>query len=570
MVSGEMEGKAEGPGRDTESTARSLLALAREHQRAGRIDEAEAAYRRLIETAPDLPLPRHQLGLLYARTGRPARAIEHFAAATRLSSENPAYFNDLGHACAAAGRMAEAKAAYCRAIALRPDAADGHFNLGNLHRQQGELAAAAAAYRRAIAAAPDALHAYINLGVTLQDLAAFDEARQILEQATAMAPGSFEAHFNLGVILDAQRRLEDAAAAYRRAIAIRPDAAGAHLNLGTVLQNQHRLDAAIACYQRAAALDPTLAQAHVNLGAALHESGDAAGSLAAIRRALELEPSDAQSHANLALTLLELEDPEGAELAFRRALALDPALTAAKAHFAILLQRIGKLDEARRLLDYTSLLETRRIERVAGWPTPTAFTAALAQYVYGHPTLQRDPPARATQHGSQTLEILNCDDPPIAALQRFFEAAVADYLARLSAADMPFAVSAPPAWKLHGWAVVLRAGGYQLAHFHPAAVVSGVYYVQIPGAVKSTEAGEAGFIKFGDPYGGMAGSHAPSPPLTATVKPEEGKLILFPAYFWHHTIPFEDSRDRICIAFDVIPDDRRGGRDEAEAMLRPS
>jgi hypothetical protein len=37
------------------------------------------------------------------------------------------------------------------------------------------------------------------------------------------------------------------------------------------------------------------------------------------------------------------------------------------------------------------------------------------------------------------------------------------------------------------------------------------------------------------------------------VRPDPGKLILFPSYFYHGTIPFEDHRYRTTIAFDVVP-----------------
>jgi Putative 2OG-Fe(II) oxygenase len=30
-------------------------------------------------------------------------------------------------------------------------------------------------------------------------------------------------------------------------------------------------------------------------------------------------------------------------------------------------------------------------------------------------------------------------------------------------------------------------------------------------------------------------------------------LVLFPSYFWHGTVPFESSADRLTIAFDVVP-----------------
>jgi hypothetical protein len=37
------------------------------------------------------------------------------------------------------------------------------------------------------------------------------------------------------------------------------------------------------------------------------------------------------------------------------------------------------------------------------------------------------------------------------------------------------------------------------------------------------------------------------------VKPEPGKLVLFPSYMWHGTAPFGGDQPRLTIAFDLIP-----------------
>jgi hypothetical protein len=37
------------------------------------------------------------------------------------------------------------------------------------------------------------------------------------------------------------------------------------------------------------------------------------------------------------------------------------------------------------------------------------------------------------------------------------------------------------------------------------------------------------------------------------VAPRAGRMLLFPSYVYHHTIPFHDSENRISFAFDVVP-----------------
>jgi tetratricopeptide (TPR) repeat protein len=548
-------GTMERPDAAAASDAQALMVLAREHESAGRIEAAAEVYKRIIAAWPTVAEPRRRLGILYARDGRLDAAIGLIAEAQRLAPDDPGYLNDLGHAYRTARRGDAAAEAYRRAIALRPDLGDGHFNLANLLRSQGKLHEAVAAYRLAIGADPGVVAYQINLGVTLQRMKLFEEAIATLRQAVALDAHAFEAHYNLAFVLAGQRKLDEAIRSYQAALAVKPDAAAAHLNLGVAFEETGRLDDAIACFARAAELAPDLAQAHVNLGAALYGKGALAPALGAIRRALELAPDKPLTHVNLAQTLQASGDLAGAEAAFRKALALDPSLTAAKAHWSIALRQMGRWEEGLALLDYAHLLKTRHLKEVRPWPTVAAFNAELARYIYRHPTLMRDPPGLSTTHGDRSLEILNCADAPIAALQRFIEESVADYVATaLRTSANPFAPPSIAAWHLTGWAVVLRTSGYQLPHFHAAAMVSGVYYVQVPKVVRSGEAGEAGFIKFGPPIDPVTVTKADDTPLTNGVRPEEGMVVLFPAYFWHYTVPFESREDRICVAFDVISD----------------
>ena len=37
------------------------------------------------------------------------------------------------------------------------------------------------------------------------------------------------------------------------------------------------------------------------------------------------------------------------------------------------------------------------------------------------------------------------------------------------------------------------------------------------------------------------------------VKPEPGRLVLFPSYMWHGTVPFDGDAPRLTVAFDLVP-----------------
>lgn len=105
------------------------------------------------------------------------------------------------------------------------------------------------------------------------------------------------------------------------------------------------------------------------------------------------------------------------------------------------------------------------------------------------------------------------------------------------------------------WAVVMESEGHQLPHIHPAAWLSGVYYVSLPASMGDGESGREGWIEFGLPPDELVGEASPEVEL---FRPEEGLMFLFPSYFYHRTIPFPGDERRICIAFDVLRRAARG------------
>ncbi len=357
---------------------------------------------------------------------------------------------------------------------------------------------------------------------------------------------AFEDVFERAMALTTERRFEEATIAYRNALAERPLNLDSYLNLGLVLQAQDRLDEAVAAYEAAVTIAPNFAEAHLRLGAALCQKGNEVRGIASLRHATVIEPQNARMQVRLAQALLGLGDLVGAEEAFRRGLELEPAHTEARANFSTLLLRISKIEEARTLLDYPSLVRSYRIESAESMISLDALNDELARFICAHPTLTRDPAASATRAGSQTLEIFDGQERSISILRRFIEERVAEYFDSV----FPLAGIAPPAeWRINGWAVVLRSGGHQMPHFHPAATVSGVYYVRVPEIVKVGGAGEAGYLKFGQTGASTeADSQAPS----HSVKPEEGMTVLFPSWFLHHTVSFESHEERISVAFDVV------------------
>ncbi|MGI9309361.1 MAG: 2OG-Fe(II) oxygenase family protein, partial [Gammaproteobacteria bacterium] len=102
---------------------------------------------------------------------------------------------------------------------------------------------------------------------------------------------------------------------------------------------------------------------------------------------------------------------------------------------------------------------------------------------------------------------------------------------------------------VRAWGTVLPAAGYQTSHIHPLGCLSGVYYAQLPDDMSGTERHD-GWIEFGAPPPRYS---VAEPPVGRRIEPQEGRLLIFPSYFHHRTLPFTSSESRISIAFDVVP-----------------
>jgi predicted O-linked N-acetylglucosamine transferase (SPINDLY family) len=131
-------------------TAQQAVELALQHQRAGRLGEAEALYRQILAVQPNHPEAWHQMGLVACAVGRLDLAVQWMGRAVLLQPNRPELHFALGNALARSGRIDEAEGAYRRALEIAPDRMEPLVNLANVLVLQGRLEEAVAAYRRAI------------------------------------------------------------------------------------------------------------------------------------------------------------------------------------------------------------------------------------------------------------------------------------------------------------------------------------------------------------------------------------------------------------------------------------
>jgi hypothetical protein len=166
---------------------------------------------------------------------------------------------------------------------------------------------------------------------------------------------------------------------------------------------------------------------------------------------------------------------------------------------------------------------------------------------------QREPVDQSLRGGTQTAGVLfGRREPVIRALRDACANAIARYVATLpDDAQHPFLRRKSPRIGFAGsWSVRLRSSGRHANHFHQEGWISSAFYVQLPPSMlDESRSRTQGWIQFGAPPEEL-GLDLPPRRL---VRPRVGRLVLFPSYFWHGTVPFEDTMPRLTVAFDAVP-----------------
>ena len=437
--------------------------------------------------------------------------------------------------------------------------------------------------RRILAAHPDHAGAAHLAGVVEAEAGHLGEAVRLLGRAVELAPGNAAAHAALAASLAGSGRPIDAVEAYRRALSAKPDLTAARIRLGDLLADLGRRGEAIDCYRQAAsdrpmdamlksnlgsllaeeaewdraiaefraalAIDAGLKRTHANLGTALKEIGRMEEAVASFRAALAIDPAEPSALTGLGAALLRQQDAAGAVEALTKAVAASPVATRALCYLAIALTAAGRTDEALTIADPDSQVTITDLPLPDGFESLDTFNASLIADVTEHPTLVWEPGGKTTRGGAQTGNLLQQPTPTIRAFEAALRQAIDDALDDLATdAEHPHFRRLPGEYILNSWGTVLQESGRQLSHIHASAWLSGVYYAELPQATGAD--GTAGWIEFGRPGYGL-----PEPDGIATrlVEPKVGRLVLFPSFLFHNTVPFSGDDRRISIAFDLLP-----------------
>jgi tetratricopeptide (TPR) repeat protein len=592
-----------------------VLALASQALRAGDPDGADHALAPLLARSAADPRVSHMAGLVRMHQQRFEEAARFFAQARKADPREAMLAFSHGTALRWLERHAEAVEAFKDAVARKSDYAEAYFEAATALQLLGRQDEAETILRQWVAAMPDNARGKLALADLLLTTKRPSEAEPVLRASLQhSAPQELRGllHRSLGLSLHRQGKDEEALEHFEKSVALNPDPMTDAMRI-EVLQRLKRYDQAAALsaglivrepenhawhklhndlmyrlkdadYLKSYDRAPKTVALLMSKAYFLTHERRAEEALQTYREALTLEPDNWSAAAGEASSLsmmkrhaealgrlegllarhgdtpdlllsaaeaaIALGDAEKAAALTQRSVALAPYDQLALAIQGTAWRMLG--DERDETLNgYDSLIKIYDLDPPDGFSDMESFNAELNAWLdHMHPTT-REYLDQSLRHGSQTPDrLFGHGHELVQRLERRLHQTITRYIADMREDDRhPFLSRRARAFDYTGsWSSRLRDCGFHTNHIHPEGWISSCYYVALPDAVEDAETRQ-GWIKFGEPSLDVALKD----PIRRAIQPRPGRLVLFPSYMWHGTIPFRDSQPRTTIAFDVVP-----------------
>lgn len=514
----------------------------------------------------------------------PEKLADAIADCRARAKTDPAARNELIDLLREAGRLQEAEKECRSLITLQPDHVGARIALGGLLIDLQRPVAAEAELTQALtypvaAAAKAAIHTLLGLAQRRQRRDA--EALQNYDLAYGLDPGQAELEMHRGEALQNLRRYEEAIAAYRRALDREPRNPGIHRCYNDLLYRLGGRDDYLKSYDRAPrTADLLLGKGHflnyekrfadayeVFWEALMREPGHAGALLGAVESLRGLERYDEAAAALDALiqrrrggeprllsraaeVALLRRQPDKAAMLCEQGLRTAPYDQSCLVGLSLAWRMMGdERDEA--LSRYDRYIRAFDLKAPDGFSSMADFNAELSAYLDRLHPGTREYPNQSLRGGTQTPDhIFGAGHELVDRLERRISEAVLDYIAGLEGdAAHPFVSRRSHAFQYRGsWSSRLGAEGFHVNHIHPQGWISSCYYVSVPNVTKDTRHRQ-GWIKFGEPGLDVGLAN----PIRLVIQPVPGRLVLFPSFLWHGTVPVKDQGIRTTVAFDVVP-----------------
>jgi tetratricopeptide (TPR) repeat protein len=526
-------------------------ALADTLGKAGRHEEAYRQWSRLVGLDPNAPDAHLNRALAANESGKPELALSAADEGLRRFPGHARLLAARAVALKNAGRTSEALEAFDRAVEADPGRALIYFNRAVTLRAALRFDEACAEFAEAERRGLKGDLFYATWAAAELEAGRVEQSIARYRQVLAANPAHDESLRAMTRIHIEYQTGENPFSHYAALAELRPDDPSAWVEWANALAlNRDYAGAARVAADGAKRIPgsaelPLLALFSEGMG------GDPAGPAAELAAKLREDPDNELLWATVSQLGLRGGLPKDAEQAALRLVGKYPYHQSAWSILSVAWRVLG--DEREQwLCDYERLVMAIDVPSPDGSLAAGEYAAVVAAALsQRHKTLAA-PGNQSLRHGTQTGGALFDDPDP--AIQQFKEA-VSLAAARAVAAlpddpDHPFLSRKATSFGFSGsWSVKLKpGGGHHVPHFHSEGWMSSAYYAALPPADDETRGHHEGWIEFGRP---PAEFNLDLPPRRV-IEPVEGRLVLFPSYMWHGTVPFGRG-ERLTAAFDYQP-----------------
>jgi len=294
---------------------------------AGRLNEAENIYQRILTAAPNEPNALCYLGVMAVQRKQYEKAISLLERSSAVAPQNPLAQNNLGVACAALKDTQRAMAHYRAAIDTKPDYVAPRKNLGHLLIETGAYAEAYNMFNQMIGETPTSAPAHLGAGKAAWKLGDFALAKRYLQKTISLDSNLVEAKTLFIELLATQSEIGQALRLSEEAAAAHPNAPEFPLARARLYVLQSEFKKAAKSYHDALAIDQTNADALAGLGQVYSKNNRPEEAFQYFSQATKAAPNDSLVMSYYAVACIQYGKLKQAFELSRRAIESDPTHT---------------------------------------------------------------------------------------------------------------------------------------------------------------------------------------------------------------------------------------------------
>ncbi len=360
-------------------------------------------------------------------------------------------------------------------------------------------------------------------------------------------------YYNVGAAyshLTDEKDLQQAIKYAQKCLEENPSYHMAHHTMALSWQKLNNNTQALKCINNALALDATNQSYLYDKAEILKNLQQPQQALKILQKLLALDKYHHTALRLKGIIKLQLHKNKSAEKNLKKAIKLDTTDQRAIAYYAISKLAQNKIEEVEELMALGHFVKEFRFNPQPDYASLEAFNRDFENDIKKHSQLRKEPYGLAARNGYLTADLFADNTKSIQVFKKLLAQKIENYINQLPQDSTHHMLRHKTHnYSINSWATWVHGDGFIDKHIHEESWISGAYYCKVPTITQNAQQHE-GYFEYGCIPHDIT--------ITSTkkrgyIQPVEGKLVIFPSYLYHQTIPHITDDDRISVAFDLTP-----------------